>query len=58
MPEEISKVLELFFLAYELKLVDLMSRCESELVNRISYSSVVDILIRLYPHMNAPKPVN
>lgn len=38
-------------MAYDFQVMDLMQRCENELVNRITASNVTDLLIRLFPHI-------
>ena len=49
MPESIFEVVELFFMAYDFSSLDLMHRCENELVNRITATSVTDLLIKIFP---------
>ena len=50
MPTDVFKVVELYFLAYDFQVLDLMQRVENELVNRITPSNVTDLLIKMYPH--------
>lgn len=49
MPSDIFQVAELFFLAYDFQVLDLMSRCENEIVNKLSSTNIVQILLRFYP---------
>lgn len=50
MPEDIFKVSELFFMAYDFQVLDLMGRCAHELINKINASNVADLLVLLFPH--------
>ncbi len=52
MPDDVFKVIELYFFAYDFQVVDLMDRCENELVNRVSAANVTDLLVLLFPHMD------
>jgi hypothetical protein len=52
MPEDIFKIIELYFLAYDYQVVDLMDRCENELVNRISAVNVTELLVLMFPHLD------
>ncbi len=49
MSEDVFKVAELFFMAYDFQVLDLMSRCEHEIINRINPSNVTDLLVLLFP---------
>ena len=42
-------LVELFFLAYDFQVMDLMQRCENEIVNRLSQQNVTDLLIKIFP---------
>ena len=54
MPEDLLAVIELYFMAYDFQVSDLMQRCENELINKISAQNVTDILIKLHPHLKRP----
>ena len=54
MPEDLLAVIELYFMAYDFQVLDLMQRCENELINKISAQNVTDILIKLHPHLKRP----
>lgn len=46
-PSNIFEVVQLFFIAHEFKILDLMSRCEHEIINKINSMNVVDLLVLL-----------
>ncbi len=48
-PSNIFEVAQLFFIATEFQILDLMSRCEHEVINKINSLNVVDILVLLHP---------
>ena len=48
MPEDLLEVIELYFMAYDFQVLDLMQRCENELINKISAQNVTDILLKLH----------
>lgn len=52
MPDDIFKIIGLYFLAYDYQVVDLMDRCENELVNRICATNVTELLVLMFPHLN------
>lgn len=49
MPTDIFQVSDLFFLAFDFQVLDLMTRCENEIINKLNSTSVVQILLRFYP---------
>jgi hypothetical protein len=49
MPESIFEVADLFLMAFDFSALDLMHRCENELINRITSGTVTDLLIKLFP---------
>ena len=49
MPEDIFKVANLFFLAYDFQVLDLMVRCENEIINKLNSMNVVEVLLTFYP---------
>ncbi len=51
-PEEIVEIIELYYLAQEYQVMDLMWRCEEEIILKISPSNVVDVLVRYSPSLN------
>jgi len=57
MPEDIFKVSELFFLAYDFQIPDLMSRCENEVINKITSVNVTDVLLLFFPARNRKQKV-
>lgn len=50
MPCEVGPMVQLLFLAQDFQVLDLMARCESELINKLTCQNVVDVLTLLYPH--------
>ena len=48
-PSNIFEVTQLFFIAHQYQILDLMSRCEHEIINKISSLNVVDLLVLLQP---------
>lgn len=38
-------------MAYDFQVMDLMIRCEHELINKINASNVTDLLVQLFPNM-------
>ena len=48
-PYNIFEVTQLFFIAHEYQILDLMSRCEHEIINKINSLNVVDLLVLLQP---------
>ena len=48
-PSNIFEVAQLFFIAHEYQILDLMSRCEHEIINKINSENVVDLLVILQP---------
>ena len=48
-PTTVQEVSDLYFLAYEFKVFDLLTRCEHELINRITPKNVIDILLVFFP---------
>ena len=48
-PPSVQEVADLYFLSYEFKVFDLLTRCEHELINRISPKSVIDVLLVFFP---------
>ena len=48
-PSNIFEVTQLFFIAHEYQILDLMTRCEHEVINKINSMNVVDLLVLLYP---------
>jgi hypothetical protein len=50
MPTDLQDVAALYFLAYEFKVFDLLTRCEHELINKIGATSVIDVLLVFFPH--------
>ena len=48
-PTNIFEVTQLFFIAHEYQLLDLMSRCEHEIINKITPLNAVDLLVLLQP---------
>ena len=48
-PSNIFEVTQLFFIAHEYQILDLMSRCEHEIINKINSLNVVDLLVLLQP---------
>ena len=51
-PEEITETIDLYYLAQEFEVRDLMWRCEEEIILKISPSNVVDVLVRYFPKLN------
>jgi len=49
MPNDIFQVSDLFFLAFDFQVLDLMTRCENEIINKLNSTNVVQILLRFYP---------
>lgn len=49
MPDEVVDVVELFYLAQEYEVTDLMQRCEEEIALKVSPKNVVDVLTKYYP---------
>jgi len=49
MPNDIFQVSDLFFLAFDFQVIDLMTRCENEIINKLNSINVVQILLRFYP---------
>jgi len=50
MPTDLHDVSALYFLAYEFKVFDLLTRCEHELINKIGATNVIDVLLVFFPH--------
>ena len=48
-PSNIFEVTQLFFIAHQYQILDLMSRCEHEIINKINSMNVVDLLVLLQP---------
>lgn len=48
-PSNIFEVTQLFFIAHNYQILDLMSRCEHEIINKINSMNVVDVLVLLHP---------
>ena len=48
-PSSIFEVTQLFFIAHNFQILDLMSRCEHEIINKIDSVNVVDLLVLLQP---------
>lgn len=48
-PAEIFEVTQLFFIAHQYQVLDLMTRCEHEIMNKINSMNVVDLLVLLHP---------
>ena len=48
-PSNIFEVTQLFFIAHQYQILDLMSRCEHEIINKINSLNVVDLLVLLQP---------
>ncbi|CDW74743.1 ankyrin repeat and fyve domain-containing protein 1 [Stylonychia lemnae] len=48
-PDDIIETIDLFYLAQEFQVIDLMWRCEEEIILKISPSNVVDVLVKYYP---------
>ena len=51
-PANIFEVTQLFFIAHQFQILDLMSRCEHEVINKINSENVVDLLVLLHPATN------
>ena len=49
MPNDIFQVSDLLFLAFDFQVLDLMTRCENEIINKLNSTNVVQILLRFYP---------
>ena len=49
MPNDIFQVSDIFFLAFDFQVLDLMTRCENEIINKLNSTNVVQILLRFYP---------
>ena len=52
-PQNVFEITQLFFIAHEYQVVDLMSRCEHEIINRINSINVTDILLLFHPAYKA-----
>lgn len=48
-PSNIFQVTQLFFIAHKYQVLDLMNRCEHEIINKINSLNVVDLLVLLHP---------
>lgn len=48
-PEEIAEIIDLYYLAQEYQVMDLMWRCEEEINLKISPVNVVDVLVKYSP---------
>lgn len=48
-PQNIFEVCQLFFIAHRYQVLDLLSRCEHEIINKIDSLNVVDLLVMLHP---------
>jgi len=48
MPADIMEVTELYFMAAEYYVTDLISRCQSEILNNITSSNVTDLLVKFF----------
>ena len=48
-PSNIFQVTQLFFIAHKYQVLDLMNRCEHEIINKINSINVVDLLVLLHP---------
>ena len=48
-PQNVFDITQLFFIAHEFQVMDLMSRCEHEIINRINSTNVTDILLLFHP---------
>eukprot|EP00347_Sterkiella_histriomuscorum_P014120 403362092 len=55
-PEDVIETIELFYLAQEFQVMDLMWRCEEDIILKISPQNVVDVLVKYYPRLS--KDVN
>ena len=53
-PQNVFEITQLFFIAHEYQVMDLMSRCEHEIINRINSINVTDILLLFHPVHKAP----
>jgi hypothetical protein len=51
-PTNIFEILELYYLAYEYQVPDLMWRCEEEINMKVSPKNVVDVLVKYYQKLN------
>ena len=53
-PQNVFDITQLFFIAHEFQVMDLMTRCEHEIINRINSINVIEILLLFHPVHTAP----